>query len=447
MARVETIVVGGGVNAGSPFTVNRIPYISNTDPPFLVASPVLFQVLGVNPAITISPTGVDPQASTTTILRVAGGIASFPLNTVAGRLHCVLGARQIVTNFATTQDMTIIGNDIIGAPGSGATIVGKGISSLSTCAQVIIGTGIVFATGTNDGVVIIGDNISVGQNNGGSAGKHVYIGSNQVIGGGAAAISVECTLIGANISASADHSVNSVVGASCQLNNATFSSGIGRNNRWSAGVAHSVAVGANNVLAHSNCVMLGDGNTTSAQNQCWIGGAGSGSTGITSVIIGKGEDSSAPSSVTIRLTNGNGADVAGANLTMQCGAGTGAGAASSIIFQTPTVGASSSVLQTLATRLTITAAAVTSTVAVVHPAGAVGTPSIRFTDADTGLFEQAAGNVAVAVQGIESARFSAGAAGETNFMLFDVDNGTLERVSVGIANSGGVGFKVLCIPN
>jgi len=38
-------------------------------------------------------------------------------------------------------------------------------------------------------------------------------------------------------------------------------------------------------------------------------------------------------------------------------------------------------------------------------------------------------------------------AGNTRLLLWDVDNGTLARVSVGIANSGGVGYKVLRIPN
>lgn len=37
--------------------------------------------------------------------------------------------------------------------------------------------------------------------------------------------------------------------------------------------------------------------------------------------------------------------------------------------------------------------------------------------------------------------------GFTRFMVWDVDNGQLERVSVGAADSGGVGFKVLRIPN
>ena len=38
-------------------------------------------------------------------------------------------------------------------------------------------------------------------------------------------------------------------------------------------------------------------------------------------------------------------------------------------------------------------------------------------------------------------------AGETALLLWDVDNGALERVTVGAADSGGVGYKVLRIPN
>lgn len=38
-------------------------------------------------------------------------------------------------------------------------------------------------------------------------------------------------------------------------------------------------------------------------------------------------------------------------------------------------------------------------------------------------------------------------AGDTRFWLYDVDNGQLERVTVGAADSGGTGYKVLRIPN
>jgi hypothetical protein len=36
---------------------------------------------------------------------------------------------------------------------------------------------------------------------------------------------------------------------------------------------------------------------------------------------------------------------------------------------------------------------------------------------------------------------------DTAFLIYDVDNDTLERVSVGVADSGGGGKKLLCIPN
>lgn len=48
----------------------------------------------------------------------------------------------------------------------------------------------------------------------------------------------------------------------------------------------------------------------------------------------------------------------------------------------------------------------------------------------------------------EIARFDMSTtATHTRFMIYDVDNGTLERVTVGAADSGGAGFKVLRIPN
>lgn len=48
----------------------------------------------------------------------------------------------------------------------------------------------------------------------------------------------------------------------------------------------------------------------------------------------------------------------------------------------------------------------------------------------------------------EGGRFDAdGTAGNTRFFVYDVDNATLERVSVGAADSGGTNYKVLRIPN
>lgn len=80
--------------------------------------------------------------------------------------------------------------------------------------------------------------------------------------------------------------------------------------------------------------------------------------------------------------------------------------------------------------------------------GTAADPIIQ-VGSNEGLFSPTGtGDLGISIIGAEVARFDNSAvAGETRLMLYDVDNGTLERVSVGTADSGGVGFKVLRIPN
>jgi hypothetical protein len=60
----------------------------------------------------------------------------------------------------------------------------------------------------------------------------------------------------------------------------------------------------------------------------------------------------------------------------------------------------------------------------------------------------AGGNINMAQGATTVGRFDNNStAGNTRFLVYDVDNATLERVSVGAADSGGTGFKVLRIPN
>lgn len=62
--------------------------------------------------------------------------------------------------------------------------------------------------------------------------------------------------------------------------------------------------------------------------------------------------------------------------------------------------------------------------------------------------QDGAGVIQNIVNGAVSGTFdSNNTAGNTRLLIYDVDNGTLERVSVGAADSGGAGKKVLCIPN
>jgi len=73
----------------------------------------------------------------------------------------------------------------------------------------------------------------------------------------------------------------------------------------------------------------------------------------------------------------------------------------------------------------------------------------------TGIVNQTRGGVSVPISKLNIKNLSSDAldtdgsvvARDTRFFLFDVDNNQLERVSVGIADSGGVGFKLLRIPN
>lgn len=58
------------------------------------------------------------------------------------------------------------------------------------------------------------------------------------------------------------------------------------------------------------------------------------------------------------------------------------------------------------------------------------------------------GNIRISADGAVAAEFDDTAtSGDTRLLIYDVDNGQLERVTVGAINSGGTGFKVLRIPN
>ena len=78
-------------------------------------------------------------------------------------------------------------------------------------------------------------------------------------------------------------------------------------------------------------------------------------------------------------------------------------------------------------------------------------PAFSFVgDLDTGIGRFGADAISFICGGLESGRFEDSAdlaATETSLWLFDFDNGTMEQVTVGAADSGGAGFKVLRIPN
>jgi hypothetical protein len=71
-------------------------------------------------------------------------------------------------------------------------------------------------------------------------------------------------------------------------------------------------------------------------------------------------------------------------------------------------------------------------------------------DSDTGLTRSGVDQLSMVCGAEEAIRVRQPtdmAAGQTNFFLYDVDNGQLELVTVGVADSGGLGFKLLRIAN
>jgi hypothetical protein len=90
-------------------------------------------------------------------------------------------------------------------------------------------------------------------------------------------------------------------------------------------------------------------------------------------------------------------------------------------------------------RLTVSTTAVSSTLAVDHPLGAVGTPSITFTgDLNTGIYSPAADTIAFAEGGVESARIDSSGRLLVGTSTATANGGVLEL-------SGGITFPATAV--
>lgn len=388
-------MVGGGVGALSPFTVNRVTYISATDPPTIGAMSVAAFSTGTggtHPALVISLTpDTDPQPGANEVLRVKGG-AIFE-GTLADTV-------QIGRN-ATTNS-------------TGNVAVGTSASATST-GSLAVGNSAV-ASGNNG--TAVGNGATA--NGGGGAGTATALGN------AATASNVQSTALGGNSTASGIASLACGQGATA---NATGAIAIGSGSTVNGFAAISIGFNsppqaANQIVivsggntptigagATGGLVLLSGGSSVSIThaNQIWLGqnatsfvancaGIGAGACRISTCVIGGGDTSTATlGGLTVRCTNGiTTNNLAMGDLTIIAPRSTGNAANGSILLQTGVVGAAGNALQAARTGAAVKASA---------------------TAADTDL------------------------------LVFDVDTATLARVSVGAAGSGGVGFKVLRIPN
>lgn len=103
-------------------------------------------------------------------------------------------------------------------------------------------------------------------------------------------------------------------------------------------------------------------------------------------------------------------------------------------------------------RLVETGVAATDQI-IIGPAGIIGNdaePALAFSDGDSGLTELVDDNISTICAGTEALKVEDPAdlaATETSLWVYDDDNGTIQQVTVGIADSGGAGFKLLRIVN
>jgi hypothetical protein len=160
---------------------------------------------------------------------------------------------------------------------------------------------------------------------------------------------------------------------------------------------YSCCVGNYTTASFASSIAIGRGATTRKANQCAIGsGANNTDVGAVSEMCLGGGTSATPYTVLYTACAGTGSNISGARLNVAAGVSTGNATPSIVCMQSTTAGSSGATLQTLRDCLQI--------------------------DGNT-------------------------TSGETPMLLLDLAAGTMKRVSIGAADSGGAGFKVLRVPN
>jgi hypothetical protein len=422
MAQTQIIILGGGISATAPFTVNAIPFIVTASPPSISATTAAFWTTGAggtHPAVIINPAaGADPQPAANEPLRIVGGLiseaAGSPDSTVIGR-GAIAGSNQQI----------VIGQGANGGGSNGTVAIGT-LASAGNVNSMAIGFQ---ASAANNSTTAVGSSANAqfsGDTSFGSA-ANARGSSSTAIGSGANATGNSSCAIGANSSASQLANTGVGTNAVCTGQRATavgglatssgdWSIAIGNNARASqtnsiaiggydntaggameADAVRSIGIGwkCNINGAHTDSFILGGGANSFAANTAVFGGP---LLELHTAVFGRGDTHTASiGGFLIRCTDGvttNNLNMGA--LTIQAPRSTGNAAGSAINLNTSIPGGSGNALQ--ATRTSVAAQV-------------------------------------------------SGTANDTDLLVWDVNNALLARVSVGAANSGGAGFKLLRIPN
>lgn len=323
MAKLAPIILGGGIAAGVPFTLGSLLRITNVTPPTAGDSIAFQRTQAATEVITVG-TNSFPLATET--LQVIGGLISD-----TGAHDNVIMGRGVTASQVANARNVVLGTLARGPNGVSATecvIIGYNIN-LSAAAFDNLGSFVLLAPSLTFGVTTpVGGVVIVGPNN---IINNAFSGPG--IGNGSTWQGAGCGMGNQQSTSAVNNWV--ILGRSAQAN------------------ASSVSVMGDNARGnHAFAIVLGR-NTISLVANSLIAGAGSGAH-IDTVHFGAGDTQVGGQQVTYRHTSGSGADNAAGNVIFVAGLGTGnAATLGAIVFQTGTPGASSSTVQTAATRLEI----------------------------------------------------------------------------------------------
>ena len=227
------------------------------------------------------------------------------------------------------QDNVAIGSGALSVISSGVAI-GAGATTGSSSSSTAIGA---LASVTGNSSTVIGAGATVTGPFGVAIGQGVSsTGSGVTIGRGADGANA----IGYNADSSG-HVQAQAWGTSCV-----------------AGAIGAVAMGYAANASHSGAICIGNRATSTAAYQLVIGSDYlSGSVKINDVYIGEGVTSASPDGVTINSTGGKGTDIAGSDITIAGGKGTGSATGGDVKFATSAPGATGTTLRSLADKLRI----------------------------------------------------------------------------------------------
>lgn len=394
------IVIQSGLSSGTPSTIGNLPQFSGASPPDVLIDSILRSVGTPASAIVVGTT--DPQAAAAETFRTVGGIISEKSGSadslILGRATGTVATQAVAlgTQATAPSSQNVAVGYQANATGAGSLVIGGQAATTGNAATAVgtlAGAGLQAVAIGNSTVASGTQSIAIGETANVSVTAGICIGrASSITGSGAGSI-----VIGANVACAVADSVAIVQGGTTVRTNWAVIHGGTPTNLSSAATPLVIVGGGAMTVTHAGNIVLGHGFTSFAANVCAIGGTATNSF-IGTVVVGRGNTHTASlGGLTIRGTDGvTTNNLAMGDLTVIAPRGTGNATPGDILLQ-------------------------------------VGV-------------QQAAGNTSQTARTGVGVRYS-GAAGDTYLTVFDVDTGALQRVSVGAANSGGVGFKLLRIPN